>query len=306
MENQVPIGSPTAAAGPLAASSPGPGVGSQARRLGPTPYQVVAHWEYRRPGDVQRTSISRHFTVSSEPHGPDQLVTLLATPPQLRPPDLTALEELTGQLAALYQRLVVRVAPTGQLLELLNHADLLRTWARLEPELTARFGGGEPNGLTARVLGAVGQQVPHPADVLASLGHDYAYGFLLHTLPAGPGAGDQPQVFPHFFADTPIYFRTQATPLPSPAPGQVSYRLLGLLEELLTDRAAAARQVAAELAPEADPLPPPPAPDNLAFAYQATYVVDVATGWPTHVEATVSCQGPAGYAKEYHLTIAQL
>jgi hypothetical protein len=280
--------------------------GSAYLQLAPTCYEVTTRWEYRMHGEVRRTIIARHFTVSSESFGSDRRVTLLATPPALRPPDLTPLDELTVQLAGLYQRLVLRVAPTGQLVALLNHDEILHTWAALEPEIAARFGGDEPDELTAMLLAAVTQQVQRPEDVLASLQYDYAYGFLLQNPQLKAGAGGQQQVFPHFFADTTISFRVQLTPLPDQVTGQVGYRLHGILDEPGADRAAVARQVAAELAPDADPTPPPPAPDSLTFVYQASYIVDAHTGWPLTIEATASCQGPAGYAKEYDLTIAQL
>lgn len=306
MKKQVSIPRPNPAGEqPTTASYLPKALRAGSRRLGPTPYEVIARWEYRMHGEVRRTIITRHITLSSEPHGPNQQVTLLSTPPMLRQPDLTALEELTVELSALYRRLVLRVSPVGQPLEVLNHAELLQTWARLAPELAARFGADGPDGLAAMLLTAVTQQLQRPEDVLASLQYDYAYGFLLKNLSMLAG-GSQEQAFPHFFADTTICFQVPPAVPPTLDGGPASYHLHGLLDEQRTNRAAAAEQVAAELAPEADPSPSAPEPGTLDFAYTATYLLNADTGWPASLAATVSCQGPAGYAKEYDLTITQL
>lgn len=106
-------------------------------QLAPTRYEIVTRWEERIGNNVRRTIISKQLTVSSVPDGNDCLVTLEMTPPEIRPVDLTTLEEVVVRLSTLYQRLLLRVSATGQLLALLNHAEIVHTWATIKQELAS-------------------------------------------------------------------------------------------------------------------------------------------------------------------------
>ena len=111
----------------------------------------------------------------------------------------------------------------------------------------------------------------------------------------------QQRAFPHFLPDTALHFHER---LELGAPGQATVLVHGWLDEARTDRAAVARQ--AETALGLMGLVAAPDPAALAFDYRARYELNAATGWPVAVAATIGCQSPAGYAKEYDLTIQQV
>lgn len=296
---------------------PNPGPFQPAVRLAlqpqaqPLHYAVTARWEERLGGEVTRTVIAKRVALSSaqQPASPHLLVTLETAPPVLRKRDLLPQEEMVLLLAGLYRKLVLETAPTGQLLALANHAEIGPAWADIKQEFGARY--GEQDETTAALAAAVAAQVQHPAHLFDSLQYDYAYRVLVANLyqqrfESGFGYW-QPRSFPEFLAGTAVHFHERLELGVAGAPGQVRVLLSGRLDEQRTDRAAAARQVAAALARlPTTPAPPPPDPAELAFSYRATYDLDAATGWPVAVEAVVTCQSPAGYTKEYDLTIELL
>lgn len=169
---------------------------------------------------------------------------------------------------------------------------------------------GETEELTTALRVAVAAQVAAPTRLLSSLHHDYAYHLLVANLyhqrfESGLGYV-QPRSFPHFLPDTALHFHERLELGVPAAPGRATVLVSGQLDEQRTDRAAVARQVAAALALAKPAASPVPDPVTLTFTYQARYDLDAATGWPVSVTATVACQSPAGYAKEYDLTIQQL
>ena len=280
-------------------------------RAQPLHYAVTARWEERIGGEVTRTVVAKRVALSStqQPDGPHLLVTLETAPPALRKRDLLPQEEMVLLLAGLYGKLVLETAPTGQLLALANHAEIGPVWAGIKQAFGARYGAQDENA--AALAAAVEAQVQDPARLFDSLQYDYAYRLLVanlyeQRLESGFGYG-QPRAFPEFLAGTAVHFHERLELGVAAAPGQVRVLLSGRLDEQRTDRAAAARQVAAALAlVPTTPAPDPPDPADLLFSYVATYDLDAATGWPVAVEAVVTCQSPAGYAKEYDLTIELL
>lgn len=275
----------------------------------PLAYEVTTRWEERRYGEVARSVISKHLTLTGTYHGARLLLSWTTAPPTLRKPDLLPLEEIMLLLAGIYRHLVIETSPAGQRLAVANHAEIIATWADIKQELLARY--GEADALTASLRAAVEAQVQDPARLLDSLHHDYSHSLLVANLYQQRFESGfcytQARAFPHFLADTAVCFQEQLTLGEPTVPGRATLHLRGRLDEDRTDRAAVARQVAALLALSPNPAPVgPPDPATLTFAYHATYDLDLATGWPVSVAATVTCQSPAGYTKEYDLTVQQL
>lgn len=272
----------------------------------PLHYDVTTRWEERRGSDVTRTIIHKQVTLSSVPHGPNLLLTWATAPPLLRKPDLLAMEEIALLLAGIYQELVLETSAAGEFLALANHDEVLATWADIEQELLARYGAEE--ALTSALRAGVAAQVRNPAAILHSLRHDYAYHLLLGDLyeqrfESGLGYG-QRRAFPHFLPDTALHFHERLELGAPSAPGRATVLVRGWPDEARTDRAVVARQAEATLS--LVDLVAAPDPAALAFDYRARYDLDAATGWPVAVAATITCASPAGYAKEYDLTIQQV
>ncbi len=272
----------------------------------PVRYEVTTRWEERRGDEVTRTIVQKQLTISSIAHGPHLLVTWAMAPPLLRKPDLLALEEIALLLAGIYQKLVIETSAAGEFRALANHAEVAVAWAGIEQELVARY--GEDEALTSALRTAVAAQVRDPALLLHSLHHDYAYHLLVANLyqqrfESGVGYG-QNRSFPHFLPDTALHFHERLELGPPAAPGRATVLVSGRLDEQRTDRTAVARHAETALALVGQVAVPDPA--ALTFGYRAHYDLDVATGWPVAVAATVTCESPAGYAKEYDLTIQQV
>lgn len=272
----------------------------------PLHYDVTTRWEERRGNDVTRTIVHKQVTLSSVPHGTNLLLTWATAPPLLRKPDLLAMEEIALLLAGIYQKLVIETSAAGEFLTLANHAEILAAWAAIEQELLARYGAEE--ALTSALRAGVAAQVRDPAALLHSLRHDYAYHLLLGDLygqrfESGLGYG-QRRAFPHFLPDTALHVHERLELGAPGAPGRATVLVRGWPDEARTDRAAVARQ--AETALGLVGVVAAPDPAALAFDYRASYDLDAATGWPVAVGATIGCQSPAGYAKEYDLTIQQV
>jgi len=272
----------------------------------PLRYDVTTRWEERRHEEVTRTIVQKQLTLSSQAHGDNLLVTWATMPPLLRKPDLLAMEEIALLLAGIYQRLVIKTGAGGEFLALANHAEVVATWAGIKQELVARY--GEDEDLTTALRTAVEIQVCDPALLLHSLHHDYAYHLLVANLyqqrfESGFGYR-QSRSFPHFLPDTALHFHERLELGAPAAPGRATVLVSGRLDEQRTHRPAVARQAESALALLGQVATPDPA--ALTFNYRARYDLDVATGWPVAVAATIGCESPAGYAKEYDLTIQQV
>ena len=271
-------------------------------------YALTSFWEARHAGQVQRTTIEKaltlHFEWASAGHGH---LTYQAAPPHLRKPDPSAFEKALLLLATLYQHLELDVSPAGQLLALRNYAAILAAWQAVQQELVQRSGGEDD--VTQQLLASVGGLLQTPANFLVSLGYDYTFGWLLPDFYGQRFESgwryEQPRCFARFFAAADMWFAEQLELGPAPAAGQVALHLRGQLDASRTDLAAVAEQVDAERV-AAGIVAPATSPTAIAGAYEATYLLDQATGWPVALDASVWCQAGPDYRKEYFFRLEQL
>lgn len=260
-------------------------------------------------GQVQRTTIEKTVRLGWEQERNEQAVLIHETgPPVLHKADLSAFEKALVLLARLYQRLEIDVTSAGQLLGLRNHAEVLATWADVQQELIQRSGGDDE--ITQLLLASVHTQLQRPESLLASLHHDYAFAF---ALPCFYGQRfesafryEQARAFPHFFTDTSLCFTERLEVAAPLAAGRATLRLTGLLDPKRTDLSAIDTYIQTALAVAAAPTAVRTAPGALACRYEATYDVDLATGWPVEVEASVRCGAGNAYQKEYFLRLEHL
>ena len=273
------------------------------------PYAVVSFWEERLPGQVQRTTLQKSIRVAAtrQPQG-ELHVRYEAAPPVFQKPDVTSFERLLLLLADLYQHLELRVTPTGQVVDVLNTAQMQQTGEQVKATLVRRSGGEDE--FTQLLLEGLDEQLRRPGAVLASLRLDYFFGFLLQNLygqrfESGFRYG-QARCFPQFFAGQDLWFWERLELALPTAPERVALRLRGQPDPARTNLAAVAQQLDAArqlLAPDAQAAPTPP--QALCLAYEATVELDAATGWPMSVEASVRCGVADGYGKEYFIRLEQ-
>lgn len=275
-------------------------------------YALTSFWEARHADRVQRTTLEKEVTLHYVPTGAATArLTYREAPPVLRKPDLSAFEKAVLLLASLYQHLELDVSATGQLLALRNHAAVLATWQAVEQELVRRSGGEDD--VTQDLRTAVHALLQDPANLLASLGYDYAFGWLLPDFYGQRFESGwrytQPRCFGRFFAAADLWFAERLELYPAPADGQATLQLRGTLDTTRTDLAAVAEQVDAEreAASGTGPAPAPPTdPATVSATYEATYQLDQATGWPVALDVSVRCQAGAGYSKDYFFRLEQL
>lgn len=275
-------------------------------------YALTSFWEARHAGRAQRTTLEKALTLHYAPVSAGLArFTYREAPPVLRKPDPSAFEKAVLLLASLYQHLELDVSATGRLLALRNHAAVLETWQAVEQELVRRSGGGDD--VTQDLRAAVGALLQDPANLLASLGYDYAFGWLLPDFYGQRFENGwrytQPRCFGRFFAEADLWFTERLEVGSAPAAGQATLHLRGPLDPARTDLAAVARQVDAErAAAAAGPTPELSATDpaTISGTYEATYQLDQATGWPVALDVSVRCQAGAGYSKEYFFRLEQL
>lgn len=272
-------------------------------------YELVSYWEERCRRTVQRTTLTKHITLDWEQPDPGAAVlTYRTAPPALQKPELSALEKALVLLATLYQRLEWDATPTGQLLALRNHAEVLQTWEQVKEELVRRSGGTDE--VTQILLTSVETQLQRPERLLASLRHDYAFAFLLPDLyqqrfESGM-AYEQEREFPHFFTDTSCWFQERLAVGAPPAAGQATLHLSGTLDATRTDLTAVAYQLNAALAAVGEAPLGAESGAALQGRYEATFHLDAATGWPVWLEVSVQCRAGGDYSKEYFLRLEQL
>lgn len=275
-------------------------------------YQATAVWEAYANGDYHRSTIRKQVVLQVRAAGrPGYELDFRTNPPVLTTAqDLQPLEQVAVRLAALYERLVVQAAPSGEFVALLNHEALLHTWAGMAQALRAAT--TDDDDVTNTLLAFMDAQLQHPDRVLLSLQHDYLYQTLLPNFYNQPLASrDAParsRRFTSFFDQVPLWFWEHVRVQPAETPEQLTVRLQGTLDAQKTDTAAvqALMVKALELAPSpagAPPLPTPlPAPH---FAYEATYVLAQPTGLPLSVDLTVYARLNEVYNKQYSLTITR-
>jgi len=271
-------------------------------------YALISFWEARHAGRVQRTTLEKEVTLHYVPVGAGSArLTYREAPPILRKPDLSAFEKAVLLLASLYQHLELDVSAAGKLLALRNHAAVLETWRAVEQELVRRSGGDDD--VTQDLRAAVSALLQGPANLLASLGYDYAFGWLLPDFYGQRFESgwrySQPRRFGRFFAEADLWFTERLELGSAPAAGQATLHLSGPFDTARTDLAAVAQQMDAERA-AAGAAGPATDPAAVSGAYKATYQLDQATGWPLALDVSVRCQAGAGYGKEYFFRLEQL
>lgn len=272
-------------------------------------YSAVSFWEVRLPGrPAQRTTLTKTIELGATPEPNGALrVSYDATPPAFQQPDLSSYERVLLLLGDLYQRLEMRILPTGQLVDLLNEAALHQAWAATKQELLQRSGGDD--AFTKVLVQGVEQQLARPGALLASLRLDYLFGFLWQNVYnqrfESQFRYEQPRCFPRFFAGTDLWVSERLELLP-PVAGQVALRLSGPLDAARTDFAAVRRQLNAEREDAGLAAGTPNQLEALRGDYTATCHLDAATGWPVALDASVRCYCNEEYSKEYFLRLEQL
>lgn len=272
-------------------------------------YSVVSFWEVRLPGRLtERTMLTKkvELLATTEPGG-SLRVKYNASLPAFQQPDLSSYERLLLLLGSLYQRLELRVLPAGQLVSLLNEATIHQAWGAAKEELMSRSGGRD--SFTEVLVRGVEQQLARPGALLASLRLDYLFSFLWQNVYGQRFESqfwyEQPRCFPRFFAGIDLWFSERLELLP-PAAGQVALRLSGTLDASRTDLAALRRQLDTEREDGGLAACAPAQLAALRGEYTATCQLDLATGWPVALEASVRCHADDAYSKEYFLRLEQL
>ena len=281
----------------------------QTTPFGGISYCQTSFWEDRFAGQVQRTTIEKTISLTWEQE-PDGHVRFIYTTsgPILCQSDLSTLEKALLLLTKLYRRLEIETNHSGQLLGLHNYAEVLHTWHEIKQELIQRSGGNDE--VTQLLIEAVAAQLQQPTGILASLCNDYAFGF---ALPSFYGQRFESNFryetireFPHFFADTSLHFKEHLEIAMPVEDGRATVRLIGTLDTMRTDVSAVAIQIQTALAAAAISPVAQVGPESVAGHYEATYDLDLATGWPIAAEVSVRCGAGEEYQKEYFLRLEQL
>lgn len=277
-----------------------------------TAYEATVLWEAYANGDYQCSTIRKHIEVQAQPlAGQGYKIGFQTQSPTLtKPQDLHPVERIAVQLAALYERVVVQAAPTGAFVALLNHEELLQTWAGIEQQL--RESTTDEDQITKTLLAFVGGQLQAPEHFLQSLQHDYVYQTLLPAIyqqrftSSAPSA--RKRVFSNFFDKTSLVFSEEVALQPAEQPEQMTLVIRGTIDEQRTPIPAVATLISKDLQLAPAPIGAPALPAVLPaphFGYEATYVLDQPTGLPLSVDLTVYARAGELFNKQYSLTIAR-
>ena len=272
----------------------------------PVRYQAVIWWETFANGDYQTSTISKQVALSGQLLAQGRVELHFHTSPPVIPNAhrLEFLEMMALRLAALYARVVVEAAPTGEFVALRNYADMVQTWETLAQSL--RDSTTAEDRLTPTLIDFLSKQLQDPANVLHSLGHDYLYATLVPDFYAKPlGGAASPartRAFSQFFDKLPLYFTEQLEVLPAEGTETLTLVCRGTLDTQQTNVAAITALIAKAMgqAADAEPAVVP------YFHYEATHVLDRATGLPRQVELKVYGRLTERYNKQYSLTISRL
>jgi hypothetical protein len=285
----------------LAASSTAPAGQPQAMA-----YAVTSIWETYVAGDYQQVTTEKEITLLVQPNATGYVLEVMSSPPTLtKSGGLVALDDLALRLAELYRRLIFQVSPTGELLTLLNHRELLQTWDELGQRILATTPLADK--MTVDILLFITNQLFNPANFLLSLRHDYLYQALvpLHR------RGEQPiaRQFANFFDKKDLWFLESMEALPSSNSEQLVRRLSGTLDAHQTDKVAIKELINRELK-IAEPtgsavgvvgeLPMP------RFFYEATAVLAADTGALVDLELSVHARLGQVFNKEYTLLLKRV
>ena len=139
--------------------------------------------------------------------------------------------------------------------------------------------------------------------MLLSLQHGYLYAALVPAWFAQPLGGAaapaRPRAFSQFFDKLPLVFAEQVAVRPAASGEPVTVACRGTVDAAQTDVAAIGRLMATAANLPAD------APEVPHFHYEATHVLDAATGLPERVELTVYGRLAEHYNKQYTLTLTR-
>lgn len=264
-------------------------------------YAVTTQWQEYIQGTNTVTTVEKTLRVSlvSLTGAQDRAVLLESSLPALGQQEPSPLMEMLLLLAGLYQRLLIRLSATGQLVGLVNYDEVRSTWASIKRELHQRFGEGEMTtgiiqDVDALLLNNNGQ------NLLDSLAHDYSYHALLrHTHAAGPQERQghlQVRHFPQFYSGADLWF--QETMPAAAADEGVTFRLQGRLDLTRTNLASVAHAIQTQLGPN----PPAVQPEQVRCSYEATHTVGL-RGLPEAIELVASSHYHDLYRKEYSLSV---
>lgn len=269
----------------------------------PLQYLVRAGWGESRDGEFEGAAVEKHVAVSRVQRA-DGLETTVewVAPPVLQKKNPLPFDAVTLLLAQVYQRLVLATSPAGQFLALRNHAEIVGTWTAVRQQLGHHTDDETAAGLRAALDGLV----PDGSALLASLRFDYFFSLFFknvcHQRFETFATYTQRIGFPQFFSDVSVGFVEQMTLEPSTAPEPfATLTFSSQVDEAATDRAAVAGAIAERLG---NPLAPAPA--ALHFTYDATCVLDKASGLPVALDVAVTCGARPRYQKEYTLTVRRI
>lgn len=274
-------------------------------------YEARITWEAYANGEYQRTTISKEITLRVAATAAGFAFAMHTSPPTLtKPEDLEPLENMALRLASLYEHVEVQAAPTGEVTGLLNYEALRQTWTQLAQSLRAATVAHEE--VSEAILGFLDRQLQNPAQVLASLRHDYLYQVLLpgcYEQPLGePTALPQLRQFANFFDKTSLWFTETTTVQAAAEPGHFVLRRHGPLDAQRTDVAAVVRLIDQALCLASPPVGTAPLPAILPaphFHYEATYVLEAATGLLQRAALSLYARAGLLFNKEYTLTLTR-
>lgn len=273
------------------------------------PYKVVATWEEYVRGTNQTTTITRQVAMRMRRQLDYYEVWFTTQAPFIaKKGNLEPLEEVALQLAGLYEQVVIKCSLTGRMQELLNHDALLARWQVIRQHLYRV--NPSPDPVMTYLIGFCEQQLQNPADVLNSLRFDYVYQTLLDswTTAAGNGRWVAPpeREFPQFFPTAGLQFNEQTSWEPAPTYGSLVRAIRGALDAQQTDMVAVREYLEASLAKGSVSVSKGSAQGMPHIDYQATHLVDQASGLPVHIDLSVFARLTEIYKKQYSLQLTRL
>ena len=265
-------------------------------------YTVATQWQEYIQGTNTVTTVEKTLQVSliSLAGAQDRAVLLESSLPAFGPQEPSPLMEMLLLLAGLYQRLLIRLSATGQLVGLVNYDEIQRTWATIKQEIYQRFGEEEMTtgiiqDVDALLLNNNGQ------NLLDSLAHDYSYHSLLrptHVLGHQERQGAlQLRHFPQFYSGADLWFQETMTA----ADEGVTFHLQGSLDLTQTNLVSVAHAIQIQLGPN----PPTVQPEQVRCSYEATHTVG-RMGLPEAIELVARSHYHDLYRKEYSLSVRRV
>ena len=267
----------------------------------PVRYTVTTRWGESRDGEYVETAVEKQLVVAIAQQAAALAITVeQSSLPVLRKPEPLPFDEVTLLLAEVYRKLVLATSPAGRVLGLLNHAEVVTNWGAVKGQFRA-YEGDETIALLQQL---VDTRVQDATALLASLRFDYFFGLFLKNVYQQEFTTShtytQQSSFPQFFSDVSVAFLETMTLVPTAGPQpHATLVFTGLVDEAHSNRAAVAHAIAARLGAA-------PVPADLHFDYEATCVLDKATGLPVSLDATVACGSRPRYQKEYTLTVRRI